>query len=156
MLPDIRMLFLSFQTLTWIDFFFVANSNFCLESASEKNWIHSFYALRTMDVTIVYLFLKGIKVCTMEPGTVTRVLKDVFTTMDGELSLTRGDIFQVRDSHVLPNRFLLHLLKLYLFPYFYLGHRSYWQILVLWELYRKGRQVPQQPTHSDWNARSER
>lgn len=33
----------------------------------------------------------------MEPGTVTRVLKDVFTTMDGELSLSRGDIFQIID-----------------------------------------------------------
>ncbi|KAK3909021.1 Dynamin-binding protein, partial [Frankliniella fusca] len=32
---------------------------------------------------------------TMEPGTVTRVLKDVFTTLDGELSLSKGDIFQV-------------------------------------------------------------
>ncbi|XP_034230974.1 dynamin-binding protein-like isoform X2 [Thrips palmi] len=31
----------------------------------------------------------------MESGTVTRVLKDVHTTMDGELSLMRGDIFQV-------------------------------------------------------------
>lgn len=35
------------------------------------------------------------KCLTMDPGTVTRVLKDVFTTMDGELSLLKGDIFQV-------------------------------------------------------------
>lgn len=31
----------------------------------------------------------------MEAGSITKVLKDVFTTMEGELSLSKGDIFQV-------------------------------------------------------------
>jgi len=48
----------------------------------------------------------------MESGTITRVLKDVFTTMEGELSLTRGDIFQVRDMFVKPNNLMQELCKL--------------------------------------------
>lgn len=41
----------------------------------------------------------------MEPGTLTKVLHDFFTTKDGELSLYKGDYFLVNITCVfkLPN-----------------------------------------------------
>lgn len=36
----------------------------------------------------------------MEPGTLTKVLNDFFTTKDGELSLNKGDYFLVNSTNL--------------------------------------------------------